>query len=251
MNISKRDKKLLIYVGSILLLVLVYFLFYRNMLDSNKKIEREISTLTEECDRLTALSAKAGEYTVETENMNKEISSILLKFPADMREEDSIVYGNTLELFSGMKISYIGIGTKQLLYSTESGEELHLYDMPVEYRFTVDYESLKKVAGLIMQNTDKRNMDALTLAYDNETGKLIGTAAINMYYVLGTDREYKVPDLLPIPQGVDNIFGTLGDSTQTDTGGEDTDEEDTDGEDTDEEDTGVEDTKDTGSKKKN
>lgn len=272
MNISKRDKKLLLYVGGILLLVLVYFLFYRNMSDSNKAIEREISTLTAERDRLTLLNEHVDEYKEDTEKMKNDISTILLKFPADIREEDTIVYANGLEMLSGMQVSNIEIGSKLLLYSTGQGASadtdakedtaqtgtadqtedtaqtqntmpegpvMHLYDVPVEYSFTVDYPSFKKAVELIMQNPDKRNMDSLTLTYDSETGKLLGTAMVNMYYVIGTDSEYEIPQLLPIPQGLDDIFGTVSSGAPADTQ-EDTEEDSTE-EDGTEEDTEEED----------
>lgn len=254
MNLSKRDKKLLLYVGGILLLVLVYFLFFRNMQESNQAIEREIATLEQEYDRLRLLSEKAGEYTVETERMNNEIANIILKFPPDMREEDAIVYAHTLETLSEMHISNISIDSKQLMYSTQAGPAMHLYDMPIEYRFTVGYDSFKKVAELIMNNADKRNMESLTLSFDNGTGKLVGTAELNMYYLLGTDGKYESPVVRPMPQGLDDLFGTVEGDAPADTGEEDTVEADTEGEVSDDsanEDTeaGNTDNKDTDSKK--
>lgn len=241
MNMSKRDQKLLIYVGGILLLVLVYFLFYRNMADSNEVLKREISTLVQERDRLTALSERAGEYTTETERMTGESKEIILKFPPDMREEDSIVYAHMLETLSEMHISTIEIDSKQLIYTTSTGTTMNLYDMPITYTFTVGYDSFKTVTDLILRNPDKRNMESITLSFDNGTGKLVGTTDINMYYLLGTDEIYEEPTVRPMPQGLEDIFGTVEGGTPTDTEDEDTEGEDSEDEDSEDKDSEDED----------
>lgn len=252
MKISKKDIKLLLYTGGIALLVIVYFAFYRDISKKSEEMENRIAVLEEEKNQLEILDNNKDKYKKNTETMQREIDMILAGFPADIREEDAIVYGNQLENLSSMEISGISIGSKNLLYSSgqeienaeaiqaekstqdtqtevqntedtqnmettanEEGSGLHLYGMPINYNFTVDYDSLKKAAELIGGNKDKRNMEAITLSFDSESGKLIGTATVNMYFVLGSDNIYQKPVVSPMRQGVDDIFGTIGNTQQS------------------------------------
>lgn len=244
MKISKKDIKLLLYTGGVLLLVVVYFVFYRNISQKSEEMEARIEVLETEKNELEDLNNRKEEYKEETAEMQKEIEAVLAEFPADIREENAIVYGNMLENVSGMEISGISIGSKNLLYSTgqgaannaneqntgnnqnvdntqttettnvpAAGPTHYLYGMPINYSFTVDYSSFKKAAELISENKEKRNMESMTLSFDSETGKLVGTATVNMYFMLGGESVYQKPDLPPMQQGVDDIFGTVGSSS--------------------------------------
>ena len=232
MKISRKDIKLLLYAGGILFLVAVYFVFYRNIDQKSNELEGRIRILEQEKNQLEALNDKKAEYKEETENMQREIDVILAGFPADVKEENAIVYANQLENLSGMEISGINIGSKNLLHSTgenaeseENGDtatadqlpSLYLYGMPVNYSFTVEYSSFKKAAALIAENEEKRNMETITLSFDEESGKIVGTAAVNMYFIMGSNSVYQEPEIPPIPQGIDDIFGTVGDADQEDT----------------------------------
>ena len=233
MKISRKDIKLLLYVGGILFLLAVYFVFYRNIDQKSNELEGKIRILEQEKNQLEALNDKKAEYKEKTEEMQREIDVVLAGFPADVREENAIVYANQLENLSGMEISGINIGSKNLLHSTgentEDPEEeaaattadqlpsLYLYGMPVNYSFTVEYSSFKKAAALIAENEEKRNMETITLSFDEESGKIIGTAAVNMYFIMGSSSEYQEPEIPPIPQGIDDIFGTVGGADQEDT----------------------------------
>lgn len=242
MKISRKDIKLLLYAGGILFLIVIYFVFYRNITQKSDEMEGRVRILEQEKNQLEALNDKKAEYEEETTDMQQQIETVLAGFPADVREENAIVYAEELENLSGMEISGITIGSKNLLYSTGQNIEenaqdaentadientadsatnqipsFYLYGMPINYSFTVDYSSFKKAAALISENAEKRNMETLTLSFDNETGKLVGTATVNMYFMLGGDGVYQKPEVSFIKQGVDDIFGTVGGAGSKDT----------------------------------
>ena len=232
MKISRKDIKLLLYAGGILFLVAVYFVFYRNIDQKSNELEGEIRLLEQEKNHLEALNDKKAEYKEKTEEMQREIDVVLAGFPADVREENAIVYAKQLENLSGMEISGINIGSKNLLHSTGENAEsegngdtdtadqlpsLYLYGMPVNYSFTVEYSSFKKAAALIAENEEKRNMETITLSFDEESGKIVGTASVNMYFIMGSNSVYQEPEIPPIQQGIDDIFGTVGGADQEDT----------------------------------
>ena len=238
MKISRKDKKLLLYAGGILLLVVVYFVFYRNITQKSDEMQSRVASLEQEKNDLEALNSRKSDYEQQIKEMQQQMNVIFAEFPADVREEDAIMYANELENLTGMEVSGISIGSKNLLYSTgqnsaEDGQAeagtgtedtvaaadttagssqspvLYLYGMPVTYNFTVDYSSFKKAVALIAENAEKRNMESLTLSFHPESGKLIGNAMVNMYVLMGGDSTYEEPQTSPIQQGVDNLFGTI------------------------------------------
>ena len=61
----------------------------------------------------------------------------------------------------------------------------------------------------ILNDNRRRGIDTISLAYDDSTGQLNGSAIVDSYFLLGTDKTYAQPSLTPVQQGTDDIFGTV------------------------------------------
>jgi cell division protein FtsL len=84
-----------------------------------------------------------------------------------------------------------------------------LYDMAATYDFTASYEYMKKMVEKIQTDPEKRNVNTISLTYDETTGQLLGSMTVNLYYLTGTEKEYEVPDAGKIKKGKDNLFDTI------------------------------------------
>lgn len=92
--------------------------------------------------------------------------------------------------------------------------------------YLADYDGFKNSMSTIAAQGNRETIDSVNAVYDIATGVLSGNVNVNMYYITGTDKEYIAPQLPFIPQGTDNIFGTIS-LTGTDEGeAEDTESED-------------------------
>lgn len=238
MSISKKDLKLLLYVGGILAIVLVYFNIFSPTLENNKILVQENIELQAQVERLEELDKNKEVYREETADMRSEIAEIYSIFPADIKEETTIMYADMLEGIADLEVSSIGISSRNQLYAmlernaqadaadttdttdagtvTETGQNAGepraaLYDRQVTYAFTVSYEGFKKVVRRIQEETEKRNVENVTLSFDPTTGRLVGSMLVNMYALDGTEIEkvYVEPEVPPMPIGTDNIFGTI------------------------------------------
>lgn len=243
MSISKKDLKLLLYVGGILAIVLVYFNIFSPTLENNKILVQENIELQAQVERLEELDKNKEVYLEETADMRSEIAEIYSIFPADIKEETTIMYANMLEGISDLEVSAIGISSRNQLYAmlegntqadtadtTDAGTVAEtagqyagepraaLYDRQVTYTFTVSYEGFKKVVRRIQEETEKRNVEDITLSFDPSTGRLVGSMLVNMYAMDGTEIEkvYMEPEVPPMPLGTDNIFGTIIYSEESD-----------------------------------
>ena len=92
---------------------------------------------------------------------------------------------------------------------TEVSADKVLYKKLCGVTYQVTYDGFKNAINTICSGADRRTIESVTATYDINTGLLAATQNINMYYMTGTDKEYVAPTIPFIPQGTDNIFGTI------------------------------------------
>ncbi len=96
---------------------------------------------------------------------------------------------------------------------TETGavkaSEYYLYDYPVTFSFNVSYSGLKKAVKYIEEYGERMTIDDISVAYDDSTGRLTGTMALNMYTMTGTPKTYLAPAIDNMKLGVANLFGSV------------------------------------------
>lgn len=71
------------------------------------------------------------------------------------------------------------------------------------------YDGFKNALQAICTSEDRRNIDTINAMYDSTTGLVAMNLGLSMYYLTGTDKAYVEPNIPFVPQGTDNIFGTL------------------------------------------
>lgn len=253
--VSKKDVKLLLYAGGILLLVLAYFFGYQKFMEKREVLEAEQSRLQQQVDRLNEIYAGRDEYEKQITAYNAEMIQIFNNYPAEVREEDTILYASELEKKNEIRVSNIGISPAIQMYSlgdsmgaagtegadaaaatgdqvaadaaaADSGQTLDqqlgildeasvtlpyfsLCNTAVAYDFTTGYNDCKSVVAMILESAEKRNVSAISLTYDTETGLLNGNMNVNMYYMAGTEKVYEEPDAGSIAHGKEDLFGTV------------------------------------------
>lgn len=85
-----------------------------------------------------------------------------------------------------------------------------LKNRKVTMTYEISYDGLKRSVKNICLQTDRMVIDNLTVVYDESTGLLHGTTAVNMYCVPNqAGKEYVKPNFSSVLLGTDNIFGTI------------------------------------------
>lgn len=214
MKISKRDIKLLLYTGGLMTLLLVYFCVFNPIKDANEQVKSEIDTLQQELQSRESHAKGMEEYSAQIDEMQGQVDETLSAFPAEVKEEDMILYGNQLEQQTEMKIANIGIGTSNQLYTL--GTDKYLMDTQVSYTFTASYDDLKKIIKTIQTEEEKHNVENVILSFDGNSGKIVGSMSVNFYAVTGESRTYQKPETQNMPHGTANIFGTVVETTEED-----------------------------------
>ena len=123
MNISMRDKKLLLMFSGVAVFGLGWFFGYRPQMEEAANIEAANKPLEERLSDLLELAGNRDFYISETENAQNKINEYVAKFPSDVKEENGIVLAQNIENSLGMQISNVGIATKEFLASIDGSTE--------------------------------------------------------------------------------------------------------------------------------
>lgn len=121
MKIGQKEKKLLLYLGGVVIALLVYQFYFSSALDRNSQKSLENEQLNQEVQKLQELSAKQDDYETDTDSMQDDIKDILAQFPAEVKEEDAILYAKELQDHVSMTVPSVGVAEGQLVYTYGEG----------------------------------------------------------------------------------------------------------------------------------
>lgn len=249
MKLNPKYIKGILYGAGVLILLVVIAWIKPSMDDKHDQLQAVNDQLKVQLSKLEELEANAANYESQTKIFQEEDQVIQNKFPAEVRIEDVILEAKTIEDKSDMEISNVGVTQGNLLYALNSQPaaaapaavaptdgtadaaaatqgspeatlgildeasvvrpDYNLFQMGVSYDITSSYRDLKTIVADILKDEDKQNVSAVSLSYDEETGKLVGNMNMNRYYLTGTDKQYESPSAGNIKKGKNNIFGTL------------------------------------------
>ena len=123
MNLSMRDKKILLMFIGILVFFLGWFFGYRPQMEIASQIEESNGPLEERLQELLDLAANKDFYVSETASIQEKINEYTTKFPSDVRPEDGIVLARNMENELGFQIASVGLGEKEFIASIDGSSE--------------------------------------------------------------------------------------------------------------------------------
>ena len=97
MNISMRDKKLLLMFSGVAVFGLGWFFGYRPQMEEAANIEAANKPLEERLSNLLELAKNKDFYISETESAQSKINEYVAKFPSDVKEENGILLAQNIE----------------------------------------------------------------------------------------------------------------------------------------------------------
>lgn len=225
MKVNKRDVLILLGLIGILAAVASYFLVYQPNIEAAEVLEQENSELQARINDLSSKMANKDSYVEQTEEMNREMDTILSKFPVDVREEDAILLAINQELVAPMMISNVSItaNTPVVLPDADEEDVEHTYEIDeieeyeaqegigddsqpvgdtvsngtgtnkpsvlmernVTMSYLVSYDGLKRGIKNISVQDNRMSINNLSVSYDETTGLLSGTTVVDMYCIPG------------------------------------------------------------------
>lgn len=241
--ISERDLKALLLLGCIIMLALAYFIGYKGFLQSANATKLENIELQAKLDDLERKNQEKDKVMKETEEYDKKINEIVMKYPSQVTPEKVFYDMYQLQTHLGkLQFTSVVANMNGLFYpeanpdagadqasqtnQTNKTSQANTGDTPkpgftsngvvTVYKTSVDtklkalsYEALKKLVKEVNTYDGRLTMDKMNIKYSKESGLLEGEISFGMYALEGSPKEYQVPDISGIPTGVKNIFATF------------------------------------------
>ncbi|MCR5503104.1 MAG: hypothetical protein K6F53_08850 [Lachnospiraceae bacterium] len=238
MQISERDKKLILILIFVAVAVLPYFLITQKVIDRNKKLADENAKLKDRKEELEGYASNQDLYISESEEMLGKAQTIIARFPTDITQESMLVFYDMIERNIAVEFYQTAFGEdlsaqtvsdeeKQEIRAVEAetGEEdsfeghiesnteetavaadLILIKTMTKFSYRATYEGLKKYLDYIRNYHSRKVITEITAEYKDGTGFIDGTLVLAEYALKGGGREnyeFKPP---VYRQGSSNVF---------------------------------------------
>lgn len=170
-NISNREKRLLLMLFGVLLLVLSYFAVFSPQMETASEIATQNDSLNARLNELLGMAAKKDYYQRETQSMQDEIDKYCEQFPADIKEEDGIVLAQNIEKASGIAIDTVGTGVRLMVSDDGTVNEEDNSDQQTlsEQDNAATKEQVDQIEGNTEASTETQQQTADALVEDNPT----------------------------------------------------------------------------------
>lgn len=237
--LSKKDQSLLLgLLGAIFLFVAWYFV-YTPLQEKTMALETENVALKAKADLYQSINANLPKYEEGIVTFEQQIAEIGNRYPVHISREDEImflanmenVYSNDLAVENITMSAVVEVvadsaaaeaapapdvaaeaATDVAAAPAESEvviPEVHMYKQPVNYSFRCTYDGAKEMITYVLGQSQTKAIEGMSLAFDSETGNLMGTLDLNQYYMMGLEKEYQAVPVPVVPKGVNDVFHTV------------------------------------------
>ncbi len=237
---SDRDKKLLIYLGALIILAVAYFLVGKPFLDKLDDVNYEKSQLQNELNEKRDLIARQDEFIKGIEEANAEMQNIIDQFPEDNTDEKSLMFishaeqdipawvaqikfaetsENSIESASEQEAqaeaeavaAAEGEEVSEAAPEAAAVEESALKDLigrntEIGLKFMVKYKGFKDWIAYIRDYEDRMVIKEMEVEYDGAADLVEGTMTLSQYALLGPGRELPPVETEISNLGKDNVF---------------------------------------------
>ena len=180
MNISMRDKNLLLMFSGVAVFGLGWFFGYRPQMEEAANIEAANKPLEERLSNLLELAGNRDFYISETESAQNKINEYVAKFPSDVKEENGIVLAQNIENSLGMQISNVGIATKEFVASIDGSTEEEIAEQNETMSEQANSQTREQIDEI--EGTDSKAAEELQNASDIAAAQADSTSQTPVLY---------------------------------------------------------------------
>lgn len=223
---SDSNKKILLVLLGIALIVLSVVFVVRPKKESIDSLNAEIDTLQARYDDLCAKELMKDQLIAETAEFNKNFEEQVSKFANDLDQENAVDFFKRVEEdndFVNLSISLPRVTNYYVLGEGAVASDLDLPDaeddayIVTTTSYTIGYsgtyEGVKSYLDYILNYKYRMAVESINIAYaeDSEApiAECTGSVTLNSYAVEHSDRKHDVPSV-DVEEGKENIFATEG-----------------------------------------
>ena len=218
MKLGSKEINLIKALIGVVLAVLVWMFVASPIKEKKEVLAAENAELKVKKEEYEAVNAQKAKYEEGMTALQNEREELLENYPSGMITEDRIMYWANMERANTgqLALENIAMSSLQEVFvdnAASEGEEeeegatqLHLYKAPVNYTYKATYEGLKGMVDYVFAQNDKKSIEGIMAAYNEETGNIEGTLDMNMYYMVGTGKDHTPAKKQSVPTGVANPY---------------------------------------------
>lgn len=196
MKLSDRDKKLILGILLIAIIVLPIFLFIRPKIDAIKGLDGELASLNERYNYLKELDTKRPFYESEIARLNEERKELVKGFAKGIIQENTIMFLRDAELSFPINMSAETYGEYQ---TTVVDSELTALSTTTGVSYSCEYAQIKDFLNYIFTYSDKMTIPSITMKYDE--GSISGTFDLSEFAFINDEEQVKQHPIPAIDRG--------------------------------------------------
>lgn len=197
MKLSDRDKKLILGILLIAIIVLPIFLFIRPKIDAIKGLDTELVTLNERYNYLKDLDSKRPFYESEIARLNEERKDLVKGFAKGILQENTIMFLRDAELSFPINMSAETFGEYN---TTVVDSELTALTTTTGVSYSCEYAQVKDFLNYIFTYSDKMTIPSITMKY-SESGLISGSFDISEFAFINDEEQVEQHPLPSIDRG--------------------------------------------------
>ena len=239
MEISARDKKLLVYLIAISIIAGSYFFVAKPLLDKQAKLNEEISELQQKVTHYTEIYNNMDNYESQIAEAQTKYNETCNKLFGGLNQDNTIMMVKDLENATDVWIARLSFTEEDVVFGEEiadataegsettEGAEIAegteaaaadggeaapasmqgvRQDLNIDY--AASYDNFKRFIEYIENHDERLFISSINATYSVDSGLVGGSMVLSQYAILGTDKEYKAPEISNVQLGTDTIFKT-------------------------------------------
>ena len=244
MEISARDKKLLVYLLAISIIAGAYFFVAKPLLDKQAALTDEISELQQRVTHYTEIYNNMESYEGKIAEAQTKYNETCNKLFGGLNQDNTIMMVKDLEDTTDVWIARLSFTEEEVVFgeaaaegeavdeaadgtgdvaatdatdgtAAEGGEAEAAgpasiqgvrQDLNIDY--AASYDNFKRFIEYIQNYDERLFISSINASYSVDSGLVGGSIVLSQYAILGTDKEYKAPEISNVQLGTDTIFKT-------------------------------------------
>ena len=240
MEISARDKKLLVYLLAISIIAGAYFFVAKPLLDKQEALTTEINELQQRVTHYTDIYNNMESYESKIAEAQTKYNETCNKLFGGLNQDNTIIMVKDLEDTTDVWIARLSFNEEEVVFgeaaaegeaadgtgdvaatdatdgtAAEGGEAEAAgpasiqgvrQDLNIDY--AASYDNFKRFIEYIQNYDERLFISSINATYSVDSGLVGGSIVLSQYAILGTDKEYKAPEISNVQLGTDTIFKT-------------------------------------------
>lgn len=216
MKLSNRDKKLLLFLGILVVTLIPIFFVFKPFSEKAAALKEENKTLKARLDELDVLYQNKEGYLTAIAKMDENAGKIMEGFDEGLNQENIIMFIHGAEDDMPFIIERMSFGdaVTTVLAAPSVDDQgnptqgLQFMSKQTTVEFNTTYQGFKNYLAYIRDNADRMNLSSVNVEYDDATGRLVGDFTLTQYAFVGDGRPtYEDAGIPQLERGNDSIFG--------------------------------------------